>query len=420
MAPSEYQFLIEQLRYKMKQKLVVIGNGMAGMKTVEELLNIEAHRYDITVFGNEPYGNYNRIMLPPLLQGSKTISDIMIHNFDWYDKNEITLHCGANKTIVQIDRHKKQVIAKDGTVALYDRLLIATGSLSTTPDIPGIKLEGVMGFREIADVEKLLSAVKTPQKVTIIGGGLLGLEAASALQNRAMEVTVINRSAFILNRQLDVHSSNLLKEHLNKQGVAFELSANVVEIIGADHKVKSIRLDNGNVIDTNFVIIAMGIRPNIELAKEAGIHTNQGVVVNDFMQTSDEAIYAVGECIEHNGELFGLVAPAYEQAKVCAKQLIGQQHVVFERRISATILKVTGIDLFSVGNIETDTDCQEQLFVDNQLDIYRKLIIKNQKLIGAILYGDTEHSHFYMKLISDNVLITPFRNQLLFNPPEIA
>jgi nitrite reductase (NADH) large subunit len=164
----------------------------------------------------------------------------------------------------------------------------------------------------------------------------------------------------------------------------------------------------------------MGIRPNIELAKEAGIRTNQGVVVNDFMQTSDDGVYAVGECIEHDGQLFGLVAPAYEQAKVCAKQLVGQQNVVFERRISATILKVTGIDLFSVGNIETDADCQEQLFVDNQLDIYRKLIIKNQKLIGAILYGDTEHSHCYTKLISDNVPITPFRNQLLFNPPEIA
>jgi nitrite reductase (NADH) large subunit len=405
----------------MKQKLVVIGNGMAGMRAVEELLNLNSDAYEITVFGAEPYGNYNRILLTPLLFGSKTLDQIMIHDFDWYQQRQISLHCGDHKTVVAIDRQLKQVIAKDGSVVDYDRLLIATGSLPTMLKIPGAKLHGVMGFRDIADVESLINASQIHQRATIVGGGLLGLEAANALQQRGMQVTVINRASHILNRQLDQEAGKLLQRHLQNQGIQFRLNTTVAEIVAGDaQQLKQIKLNDGSLLETDLVVMAMGIQPNIKLAKQAGLDCEQGIVVNDQLQTSDASIYAVGECIQHRGEVFGLVAPVYEQAKVCAQHLAGDSQIRYQSRLSATILKVTGIDLFSVGVTEADSDCEQQLFVDAGLGVYRKLILKNQQLVGAMLYGDTQNSGFYMKLISENQPITAFRDNLLFGPAEVV
>ncbi len=405
----------------MKQKLVVIGNGMAGMRSVEELLNLDAAAYEISVFGSEPHGNYNRIMLTPLLAGDKTLDQIMIHDFDWYRRHRVTLHCGPPKTVVAIDRDAKQVVTSDGSVADYDRLLIATGSVPLMPDIAGIELNGVMAFRNLADLHSLLRVSELQGRATVVGGGLLGLEAASALQQRGMQVTVVNRAGHILNRQLDQAAGRLLQQHLQCQGIAFRLQSTVTAIIADElQQVARVRLDDGSLLDSDLVVMAMGIQPNIALAKQAGLLCEQGIVVNDQLQTSDPAIFAVGECIQHRGEVFGLVAPAYEQAKVCAAYLAGDNRAGYRRGLAATILKVSGIDLFSVGVTEAGSDCQQQLFIDAGLGVYRKLILKNQRLVGAMLYGDTRHSAFYLQLIRDQQTITAFRDNLLFSQPEMA
>ncbi|WAR46357.1 NAD(P)/FAD-dependent oxidoreductase [Methylomonas rapida] len=404
----------------MKQKLVVIGNGMAGMRTVDELLQCAPEKYHITVFGAEPHGNYNRIMLTPVLFGAKSVSDIMIHDFDWYRRNRITLHCGAAKAVVAVDRAKRLVIARDGTTAEYDRLLIATGSLPLMLDIPGRDLAGVMGFRDIADVETMIETAKTKQHAVILGGGLLGLEAANGLSHRGMEVTVVNRAGHLLNRQLDQQAASFLQRQLENKGISFRLGATIAEIIGRDQHIQKVRLSDNSLLPADMLVMATGIQPNIALAQTMGLTCERGIVVNDVLQTSDPHIYAVGECVQHRGEVFGLVAPVYEQAKVCARHLAGESNVAYQALLAATMLKVTGIDLFSVGDFDGDAECQQQVLIDHALGIYRKIVLKNDVIVGMILYGDTSDSAWYLNLIKNRTNIAAFRDSLIFNQPALA
>lgn len=403
----------------MKEKLVLIGNGMAGMRTVEELLNIAPDEYDITVFGAEPHGNYNRIMLTPVLFGAKTIDDIMIHDFDWYEKNNITLLCGADKMVVEIDRNKRVVTAKDGTRVAYDRLLIATGSRPFIVPIPGKDVEGVIGFRDIADVEKMIEKSQTGKHAVVLGGGLLGLEAANGLLQRGMQVTVVNRAGHLLNRQLDEQAGAMLRKALEQKGLQFCVGASIKQIHGRDGHICAVELDDGRELAADVLIMATGIVPNIGLGKAAGLDCEKGIVVQDTMLTSDDRIYAVGECVQHRGELFGLVAPVYEQAKVCAKQLAGHGHAAYQTLTAATMLKVVGIDLFSVGDFIGNEDSEIIVLIDHAALVYKKIVIQDNRIIGMVMYGDTGDSAWYLQLIKDGIDISGFRDQLIFGRTDM-
>ena len=316
----------------MKMKLVVIGNGMAGMRTVEELLKIAPDLYDITVFGNEPWGNYNRIMLSPVLCGEKSIDDIMINRPEWYAEHNITLHAGETKQVVEIDRRNKVVIAADGTRAAYDRLLITTGSKPFIIPVPGKDLDGVVTFRDIADVEVMLEAARTRKHAVVIGGGLLGLEAANGLMKQGMHVTVVHNMEWLMNRQLDKTAADFLQAALEERGIRFRIHTLTEEILGDENgHVRGLRFSTGEEIPADIVVMAAGIIPNTELARSAGLHCERGIVVNDTLQTFDPAIYAVGECIQHRGEVFGLVAPIWDQARVCANHLAGYCTSIYQQ-----------------------------------------------------------------------------------------
>jgi len=404
----------------MKQRLVVIGNGMAGMRTVEALIQTAPKQYEITVFGAEPYGNYNRIMLTPVLFGAKSISEIMIHDFAWYQKNNITLHCGENKAVVNVDRVQRRVIAKDGTLAEYDRLLIATGSLPLMLPIPGKETEGVMGFRDIADVEQMIQKAQTKQHAVILGGGLLGLEAAYGLQKRGMAVTVINRARYLLNKQLDEKAGSLLKKELLQKGLEFRLGTTIKEIISSEGHISQVILEDGGVLPADILVMATGIKPNISLAQQIGLVCERGIIVNDTMQTSDPAVYSVGECVQHRGELFGLVAPVYEQAKVCANHLADGNTPAYKTLSSATMLKVTGIELFSIGHFESDPSTEQIVFIDSAINVYKKIVLKNNRIVGMVMYGDTTDSAWYLNLVKEQIDISAFRDQLIFGQPSLS
>ena len=399
----------------MKQRLVVIGNGMAGMRTVEELLSAAPDKYHITVFGAEPYGNYNRIMLSSVLCGEKTIEDIVINNRQWYIDHGITLYAGEAKTVTRIDRKKKTVYAQDGTCADYDRLLIATGSKAVMPQIPGTDLDGVISFRDIFDVNKMLSYSRSHKKAIVLGGGLLGLEAANGLASRGMEVTVIHNNAILLNRQLDKPAATLLQTELEQRGLKFKMAAKLKQLSGDENShITAVKFEDDSQLDCDLFITAIGVRPNITLAQAAGIYCERGIVVNDTLQSYDPSIYAVGECIQHRGDTFGLVAPLFEQAKVCANHLSAHGAAEYITLPTATKLKVTVINLFSVGDFHGDSDCQNITFNDPALGIYKKLVIKANRLIGAVLYGDTADGSWYQQLLEQEENISEIREALIF------
>ncbi|MGD8526955.1 MAG: FAD-dependent oxidoreductase, partial [Thioalkalispiraceae bacterium] len=326
---------------KMKDKLVVIGNGMAGIRTVEELLKIDPLAYDITVFGAEPYGNYNRIMLSPVLSGEKTIDEIMLNDEQWYVDNHVKLHKG--KEVVEIDRLNRKLTASDGTMEDYDRLLIATGSNPVIIPVPGHELEGVISFRDIHDVDQMLDASNKHKHAVVIGGGLLGLEAANGLMQQGMNVTVVHLRDTLMERQLDKPAAKMLQASLEERGLNFLMEAQTEAIVGKD-RVEKVRFKDGTEIYADIVVMAVGIRPNFMLAEKAGIHCERGIVVSDTLQTFDPRVYAVGECVQHRGVAYGLVAPLFEMAKVCANHLA--QHGIgrYEGTVTSTKLKVTGID----------------------------------------------------------------------------
>jgi len=399
----------------MKQQLVVIGNGMAGMKAVEEILSNSPEKYAITVFGAEPYGNYNRIMLSPVLCGEKSIEDIMINDRQWSKDNNIILHAGPDKTVINIDRSRKIVASKDGTQVHYDRLIISTGSNPFILPIPGHDLQGVVAFRDVYDVNTMLDYSKHKTHAVVLGGGLLGLEAANGLAQRGMQVTVVHSNAILLNRQLDSTAGYLLQQALEQREVRFKMPAKTLTLVdnGKGH-VKAVTFADGSELSCDLFVMAIGVRPNMALAQSAGIYCDKGIVVSDTLQTYDPSIYAVGECIQHRGDTFGLVAPLFEQAKVCANHLCGHGVAQYKTLPSATKLKVTGINLFSLGEFNGDEDCEIIQFSDPSAGVYKKLVIKNKHIIGLVLFGATGDGAWYQSLLEQRTNIEDMRELLIF------
>jgi nitrite reductase (NADH) large subunit len=394
-----------------RSRLVVIGNGMAGMRTVEELLKLAPDLYDITVFGAEPYGNYNRIMLSPVLAGEKSVDDIILNSRSWYEENGIRLHAGD--PVVAIDRTRRIVRSRNGVEAGYDRLLIATGSKPFLIPVPGHTLPGVIAFRDIQDVETMLDAARSHRHAVVIGGGLLGLEAANGLMRQGMSVTVVHVTDSLMDRQLDRSASALLQQALERKGLRFLLKANTAEIVGPD-RVTAVRFDDGTEVPADLVVMTAGVRPKIDLAKQAGLHCERAIVVDDTLQTYDPRIYAVGECVQHRTATFGLVAPIWDQARVCGAHLAGAGHRRYVQRATATKLKVTGVELYSAGDFIGGPDSEDLVLRDPRRGVYKRLVIEDNRVIGAVLYGDVKEGAWYFDLIQSRTDISSLRSHLLF------
>jgi len=401
----------------MKQKLIVVGNGMAGMRTVEELLELAPDMYDITVFGAEPHGNYNRILLSLVLSGEKRIDEIMINDRAWYDEHGITLHTDAK--ITQIERGTKRVLTHDGRAFEYDRLLLATGSDPVMLPLPGHDLPGVVGFRDIQDVDDMIVAANTYKNAVVIGGGLLGLEAANGLMKQGMDVTVVHLMDTLMERQLDVTAGSMLRANLESRGMKFALSAQSEAIMGTD-RVTGLRLKDGTEIPADVLVMAVGIRPNVALAADCRLHFERGIVVDDSMLTFDPSIYAVGECVQHRGTAYGLVAPLFEQARVCANHLAQLGYAAYKGSVTSTKLKVTGIDVFSAGDFIGDDSTEDIVFNDPGNGAYKKLVLKDGQIQGAVLYGDTVDGAWYFQMMRDGTDTKDIRSSLLFGQSHLG
>ena len=414
-----------------KMKLVLIGNGMAGVRTLEELIRIAPELYDITVFGAEPHPNYNRILLSPVLAGEQTIDEIILNPVSWYADNHITLHMGHK--VIEVNRARRTVTAEDGQGGLvsvdYDRLLIATGSYPFILPVPGKDLHGVIAYRDIADTEMMIETAKTHQHAVVIGGGLLGLEAANGLMLRGMQVTVVHIAPWLMERQLDDVAGGLLRQSLEQRGLKFLIGAQTQALIGdADGgkggRVMAVQFKDGTEVPADLVVMAAGIKPNTTLAEAMGLHCNRGIVVNDTMQTTtDPRIYSVGECAAHRGIAYGLVAPLFEQGKVCATHLAQFGIGRYTGSQTSTKLKVTGIDLFSAGNFMGGTAEQgfEEIIMSDPFGgVYKKLVIQGDKLVGACLYGDTVDGSWYFKLLREGRKIADIRDKLMFGESNIG
>lgn len=396
-----------------KLKLVMIGNGMAGVRTLEELLKLSDELYDITVFGAEPHPNYNRIMLSPVLAGEQDFTDIVLNDLDWYSRHGINLLLG--RRVVKIDRVRRRVIADDGTEAVYDRLLIATGSRPYRLPIPGNDLDGVIGYRDIADTRQMIDTATTHRRAVVIGGGLLGLEAANGLAMRGMQVTVVHHGKSLLERQLDKTSGDLLQKALEQRNLTFCLNAHTAQLLGDEQgRVREVRFTDGSSITADLVVMAAGIRPETALAEQAGLPCDRGILVNDTLQTFDPRIYAIGECVSHRGIAYGLVAPLFEQARVCANHLAQLGFARYQGSVTSAKLKVTGIDLFSVGDFLGGEGTESITYSDPISGVYKKLVIKDDMLVGACLYGDTSDGSWYMEQIRANSRIESIRQHLMF------
>ena len=400
-----------------KMKLVCVGNGMAGIRTIEELIKVAPDLYDITVFGSEPHPNYNRILLSPVLAGEQAFADIVLNGEDWYREKGIRLHLG--RRIAKVDRRAREVIAEDGTVEPYDRLLLATGSNPFILPLPGVDLEGVLTYRDIHDTERMIEAAATRKAAVVIGGGLLGLEAANGLKRRGMDVTVVHLMPWLMERQLDKVAAGLLQKTLEDKGLRFKLGANTEQIVG-EGRVSGVRLKGGEVLPADLVVMAVGIRPNVELAKAAGLHCDRGIVVNDTMQTFDPRIYAVGECVSHRGTAYGLVAPLFDMAKVCANHLAHLGIGRYTGSLTSTKLKVTGVDLFSAGDFSGGKDTEEIVLADPGAGVYKKLVLRDDKLVGAVLYGDTVDGAWYFKLLREGASVSAIRDRLMFGESNLG
>jgi len=409
-----------------KLKLVMVGNGMAGVRALEELLKLTPDLYDITVFGAEPHPNYNRILLSPVLAGEQTMDEIVLNPFDWYRDNGITLHAGWKVT--EVDRVKRLVTAENATgerrTAPYDRLLLATGSNPFMLPIPGRELDGVLAYRDMADTQAMIDAAQKYQHAVVIGGGLLGLEAANGLMKRGMQVTVVHVAEWLMERQLDRVAGSMLQRSLEARGMQFRLGAHTQELLGdADGRVRSVLFKDGTHVPAELVVMAVGIRPNTALAEHMHLHCERGIVVSDTLQTvTDPRIYAVGECAAHRGIAYGLVAPLFEQGKVLANHLAEFGIGRYTGSLTSTKLKVTGIDLFSAGDFmgSTDGSTEEIVLSDPHDGVYKKLVIRNDQLIGACLYGDTVDGSWYFKLLRDGRSVADIREKLMFGESNIG
>ncbi len=407
-----------------KTKLVMIGNGMAGVRTLEELLKIAPDLYDITVFGSEPHPNYNRILLSPVLAGEQSLDEIILNPWDWYTDNHITLHAGW--TVTQVDRVRRVVHAQNAAGetlrAEYDRLLMATGSNPFILPVPGKDLQGVLAYRDIADTQAMIEAAAQYKHAVVIGGGLLGLEAANGLMKRGMTVSVVHVAPWLMERQLDDVAGKMLQQSLQERGMRFLIGAQTQELVGgAQGRVTAVRFKDGSEVPADLVVMAVGIRPNTALAESMKLHVNRGIVVSDTMQTTTDArIYAVGECAAHRGIAYGLVAPLFEQGKVVANHLALYGIGRYTGSLTSTKLKVTGIDLFSAGNFMGGKGTEEIVMSDPAAGVYKKLVLKDDKLVGACLYGDTVDGSYYFKLLREGRSVRDIRDRLMFGESNIG
>jgi len=394
----------------MTERLVIIGAGMASGRVIEHLVEAGAD-YDITLFNAEPRGNYNRIMLSPVLSGEKSYDEIVTHDEAFYAEHNIT--CRFGEKVVEIDREMKVVFGENGIVS-YDTLIFGTGSAPFIIPLPGHDLEGVIAYRDLEDTEAMM-AMGPHNKVVVIGGGLLGLEAAAGMAARGADVTVVHIMDHLMERQLDEAAGYLLKKSLEAKGITVKLAANSKEVLGQDGKVLALLLENGTELPCDLLVMAVGIRPNVALAQEAGLAVGKGIHVDDQMRTSDAEVFAVGECVEHDGALFGLVAPLYDQAKVLAQTLLGEA-ATFQQKTLSTKLKVTGCDFFSAGGFADAEGREDIVFRDPSGGIYKRLVIEHDRLVGAVMYGDTADGTWFFGLIKEGADISEMRETLIFGP----
>jgi nitrite reductase (NADH) large subunit len=409
---------------KEKMKLVMVGNGMAGVRAIEELLKLAPDLYDITVFGAEPHPNYNRILLSPVLAGEQTLDEIVLNDWAWYTDNGIKLHAGWKVT--EIDRVQRTVSAENEqgeklTVA-YDRLVMATGSNPFILPLPGKDLQGVLAYRDIADTQAMIDAATQYTHAVVIGGGLLGLEAANGLMKRGMQVTVVHVSEWLMERQLDKVAAQMLQASLEVRGMQFRMSAQTAALVGNNSgRVSQVEFKDGTQLNADLVVMAVGIRPNTALAEKMGLHVNRGIVVSDTLQTvTDPRIWAVGECAAHRGIAYGLVAPLFEQGKVLANHLAEFGIGRYTGSLTSTKLKVTVIDLFSAGDFMGGDGFEEIVMSDPSGGIYKKLVLKGDQLVGACLYGDTVDGSWYFKLLRDGRSVADIRDKLMFGESNIG
>ncbi|WIY65516.1 NADPH-nitrite reductase [Bacillus subtilis] len=379
-----------------KKQLVLVGNGVAGVRAIEEILSVAKDEFQITIFGAEPHPNYNRILLSKVLQGDTDIKDITLNDWDWYEENNIQLY--TNETAIKVDTENKTVITDADRIQPYDELILATGSVPFILPIPGADKKGVTAFRDIKDTDTMLAASKQYKKAAVIGGGLLGLEAARGLLNLGMDVSVIHLAPFLMERQLDATAGRLLQNELEKQGMTFLLEKQTEEIVG-DDRVEGLRFKDGTSIEADLVVMAVGIRPNTTLGAESGIPVNRGIIVNDYMQTEIPHIYAVGECAEHRGIAYGLVAPLYEQAKVLAKHMCGIETKPYEGSVLSTQLKVSGVEVFSAGDFNESEEKKAIKVFDEQDGIYKKIVLRGNQIVGAVLFGDSSEGNRLFSMI---------------------
>ena len=396
------------------EKLVMVGNGMAGVACVEQILKHE-QKFEITIFGDETHVNYNRILLSSVLAGEKSPDEILLNGLEWYEQNGIRLRLGVR--ITGVDVEKKTVTGDDGSVTPFDKLLLATGSSPLIPCLDWMQKEGTFVFRSLDDTRALLERARPGSKAVVIGGGLLGLEAARGLQVQGCDVTVVHLMDRLMERQLDSTGGGYLKAKMECLGVRVLVNRSTAEILG-NGKVEGVAFKEGASIEADFVVVAAGIRPNTELGRKAGLQVNRGIVVNDYMETSHPDIFAVGECVEHKGTCYGLVAPLLEQGKVLEATITGNKGPVYEGTVLAAKLKIMGVDVFSAGDFNDKAPGTDSVrYEDPALGIYKKLTLRDGKLAGVILVGDTSDSHRYMDWLRSQTDLTPMRRQLLFPAP---
>ena len=394
------------------KKLVVVGNGMAGVGCVEQILK-HAPKFEITILGDETHANYNRILLSSVLAGEKAADDITLNPHEWYFRNNIKLKVGAK--VVDVDPALKVVMTEAGEAISFDSLLLATGSNALMPPIEGIEKDGIFAFRNLDDTRALLDRAKPGVKAAVIGGGLLGLEAARGLQVQGCDVTVIHLMDTLMERQLDTIGSFYLKSKMEALGMTVLLKHSTKKFLGDTH-VEGIAFADGSRIAADLVVVAAGIRPNVELARKAGLTVNRGVVVNDHMETSHPDIFAVGECVEHNGICYGLVAPLIEQGKVLAATITGNKGPTYTGTVQAAKLKIMGVEMFSAGAWADAEGTEPVRFEDPALGVYKKLVLRDGRLAGVILVGDTSDSHRYMDWLRSKTDLVDQRRTLLFPP----
>jgi nitrite reductase (NADH) large subunit len=396
------------------RRLVVVGNGMAGMGCVEQILKYQPD-FHVTVFGDETHVNYNRVLLSSVLAGEKADDDIVLHPREWYQRHAIDLHVGVR--IVDVDAAAREVVGNDGTRTPYDLLLLATGSHAWFPPIDGINKDGVFAFRTLDDTRELLRRSGPGVKAVVIGGGLLGLEAARGLQVQGCDVTVVHLAPTLMERQLDATGGAYLLDKLHALGVRVLCGRETAAILG-EETVTGVAFADGTQLDADLVVVAAGIKPSVELARRAGLTVGRGVVVNDYLETSSPDIFAIGECVEHNGICYGLIAPLLEQAKVLAATITGHKGPVYAGTLQAAKLKIAGVDVFSAGDWSDAGTAEPVRYEDPAMGVYKKVVVRDNKLAGLILVGDTSDSHRYMDWMRADADVTAFRRQLLFPAPS--